>query len=704
MTVKELERKIKEAAKAYYDAESTISDKEYDELVAQYEELTGSPYESVGADTGSDLKKVKHEYKALSLDKTKDAMLIVKHMLKGAATRVIQEIIVMPKMDGSTLQLTYNNGKLEQAITRGDGEIGGDVTFHVPYIKGIPQNIDFKGKLVVRGEVVMSWQEFERINANLPANAEHYKHPRNLATGTLNSKTNEDISVRDIRFKAFDLVYSDSPIARFDERFTFLQSQGISIVPYQVVSNTASDLAEAIVRWTKDAEAGNFEDPLDGLVIALNDQEYAESLPGTEHHPNRLKGFALKWEDETVETVLLNIVWQVGRTGLITPVAEFKPVELEGSTVSRATLHNLDFIKSKDLKIGDRITVYKANKIIPAVDANLDSDQKIIDQPMKWNNVSFDNRYEIPTKCPVCGETTYIQESEGGTHTLICVNPHCTAKKLQKFIHFGERDCMNLKGLSEKKIEFLLSCKYISQLGDLYKLSRKPNILQELRQTPGWGDSSVDNLLQTIEASRKCSFVGFIHAMGIPNIGKGQAKLLKKHLDKIYSDYEEELNDLEMSDSSYDLMGLLFLLECNYDYDFRIIEGFGDVINTSLKDWIAMYLVTPRPEEIENDENIVEVLNLLDELSFTDRRPEMSSGTASLEGKTFVITGAVNHFKNRDEVKEKIESLGGKVTGSVSKNTDYLINNDVTSTSGKNKKAQDLNIPIISEEDFLKMI
>lgn len=711
--MEELVTLLTQASDQYYNNQPQMSDHAYDALFNELLELErqsgvilpNSPTQNVGAQVSSPLRAIKHEYPALSLDKTKD----MTEFPKVFNTRD-QLAVVMWKLDGSTVQLTYNEGKLVLAATRGNGEEGSDITHNAPYIKGIPMTIPFKGKLVVRGEAVMSYTEFDRLNAS----DNTYANARNLANATISVMPgNEDIKNREIHFFAFKLVGGDLnilPTRSFMSDLQFLENNGFAVVEHELADVSADPLKEysaldnVMTRFSNRVE--QFDFPVDGLVVAANDVLFAETLPSTGHHPNALVGYALKWQDEVVETELLDIEFNTTRTGQISLVAVFKPVQLEGTTVERATLHNLNFLHDVLGPLpfrGQKIWVYKANKIIPAIDHAEFSEKTPAQEDI----------IELPSTCPTCGSILTLKQSPSGTENLYCMSDDCPSRKIQEFVHFCERDCMNIKGLSEAKIEFLINHSFIlSAPHELYCMANEYHAINNitnkfgefLTEFDGWGDKAVENLVAAIDKSRNVSFVNFMHAMGIPNVGKGQAKLLKKHLDSIWNEYEEELQR-ELGSEWYDLTGLLFLLRVNHNYDFSVIDGFGDVINTSLCDWIDTNLVNVTGKEILNGENSAWLIYLLDKLTFTDEKPATTDNTSSnITGKTFVITGSVNHFKNRDELKEKIESLGGKTSGSVSKNTDYLINNDVTSTSGKNKKAKELNIPIISEDDFLKMI
>lgn len=702
--IEELVRTLNEASEAYYNGERELmSNYEWDALfdeLLQLEKDTGiilpdSPTQKSGAKPLSNEEE--HEFPARSLDKTKS----IKDAEKWADSR---EIWISWKLDGLTLVATYDDGKLTKLLTRGNGFIGTNVTHLAPVIHGLPLEINIKGHVVVRGEALISYEDFHRVNEKYH---NKYDNARNLASGSMNLHDREEFCNRNIQFVVFRLVYTEKNINSWRKRMELLQNAGFKTVEAEFIENpTEEEILKAVESFKQKVQSFDF--PVDGLVLCYEDNAFSESGPATEHHAKR-EGYAFKWEDETKETVITGIHYETSRTGIITQVAEFEPVRLCGTTISKATIPNHSYRTKKDLKIGDRISVFKANMIIPTIAKNLDESIAFAfdkEDEKHWE------RYNLPKNCPCCQAPSKIDVSKSGVQNLICDNPNCIAKRIKAFVHFCEKDCMDIRGLSEAKMKELVYGGYVTQFADFYKIVREYNQNKDivnnqnesLKEREGWGETSVKNMISAINASRKTDFVSFLHAMGIPNVGKGQAKLLKQHLDEIYPDYEESLiNDLG-NDGSYDLMGLLYLLEVNYDYNFQIINGFGEVINESLKNWIDYYLVEPNPAEINSLSPQAEVICLLDELTFTDKPKEKEKSEALLQGKTFVVTGEVHNFKNRKELQEKIESLGGKVTGSVTSKTNYLINNDVTSTSGKNKKAKELNIPVISEEEFLRMI
>jgi len=671
--MEKLIEKLNNAAKAYYNGNEIMSNYEYDTLydqLLQMEKETGvilpnSPTQKVGTGAVDKLPKVTHEYPAKSLAKTKDYDEFVSAFKKGESKTGCDTAVLMWKLDGSTVQCTYQDGKLITAATRGNGEIGSDITHNAPYIKGLPMTIPYKGKLVVRGEATMSYTEFERINAGL-SEEEQYKNPRNLANATIMLLDSNEMRKREVWFSAFNLVYMDEMPPLFNMRLAELYVQGFNTVELAVCE--LGNLEDVMKEWEK--KVVDYDIPVDGLVAVFNDIAYAETLPGTGHNPHVLGGYAFKWEDETAETILRDIEWSASRTGLLNPVAVFDPVELAGTTVSRASVHNLSYIMDKDLRIGDKITVYKANMIIPQIAENLSTNEER--QKVKVSSAYL----PLGTKCPVCNGDISIHTSEDGeTMTVHCANYHCPAKMIGKFVHFCERDCMNIEGMSEATIERFVKEGFIKEYADIFKLDR---FRSEIIAMEGFGQKSYENLIVATERAKTTDFVSFIHALGIPNIGKGQAKLFNK---EYKGDVVEFFKDVQARKF------------------FQYIDGIGEVIEDNLWRWGNEYLrFIVLPNVKDNDE----IKNLMPLLIF--KKEEESRAEKVLDGLTFVITGDVHHFKNRAELQAKIEELGGKATGSVTGKTSYLINNDVTSTSGKNKKAKELGVPIISEEEFLQMI
>lgn len=716
----ELQRILKKASDAYYNGEELMSNREYDELydeLVALEKETGVIYsdsitQRAGADVVNSLPKVAHEYPALSLAKTKDPAELTKQMKKNAKCR---KSVLMWKMDGSTVVATYDNGKLTKLATRGNGVVGSDITHNAPYIKGLPQKIPFKGHMVARGEAVMTYSEFERINSELPFD-EKYKNPRNLANATISLLDSREMRQREIQFFAFSDVAQIDMKSGFDVRYDDfanrmkeLESMGFQTVEWELVDN--ENIEEAVERWTSKVEHLAF--PVDGLVIASNDAAFAEKQPGTGHNPNNLAGYAFKWEDELVKTTLRDIEWSVGRTGVITPVAVFDPVEVCGTTVSRASLHNLSEMKrilSISPYVGQEIEVFKANMIIPQVD----NGKSIMDLPKIIQAEAFRNVIKHPLECPCCKSALAVKKMMGGSaknpvvvETLNCVNEECPQKQIGAIEHFASRDCMNIVGLSSEKIAFLIGNGYIKNRADIFVQANVANDVgveafvnhngKRLVDEEGWGRTSVANLVEATIKAEKTDFVSFIHSLGIPNIGKGQAKLLRNYIE----DHVKELCPDFNYNNQYPIYSILTDM-FDKEFDFTRIEGFGEVINKSLYEFRDRYVGTatnlPKSYEVEG---------IYDHLDFTsDLLKDKSAKKEGVDliGKTFVVTGDVHVFKNRNELQAKIEELGGKCSGSVSAKTSYLINNDVTSASGKNQKAKQLGIPIISEDDFLEMI
>lgn len=665
----ELIQLLNHASNVYYNTGNEImSNKEYDALYAELKELelqTGisfpdSPTQRVGAEAVSELQKEQHEYPALSLDKTKDITEFPQ--LFNIRDKMA---VVMWKMDGSTLQVTYDNGRLTKAVTRGNGELGSNVTHNAPYIKGLPMTIPAKGHVVVRGEVVMSYTEFERLNQKLPPE-DQYKNARNLANATLSMLDSREMRKRELWFYAFKLVHSDQMIlpATFSSQMLFMANQGINIVECNVVP--VDELEQEMNEFSSRVSELDF--PVDGLVVAANDIVYAEAQPGTGHHPNKLTGFAYKWQDETAETTLVDIVWSASRTGLLNPVAVFEPVELEGTTVTRASLSNVSNVKRLQLRRGNRITVYKANKIIPQVDINLDMDGEL----------TYEESH--PISCPCCGQETSPVFSKDNVEVAVCNNPDCPAKHIGKFVHFASRDCMNISGFNSATIEKFVENGIIKEFADFFTL---PFHKEEIIAMEGLGEKSYQKLVDAAEKARHVSFVPFVTSLGIPGIGKGQSKLLSR-------EYEGDL--MEFFRDAY-----------NRRY-FSTIEGIGEVLEDNIWRWANEYLrfiiFENSPREKIHGVNW-EIADLLKQIEISSEN--VSSG-AALAGMIFVITGSLNHYENRNALVAVIEQNGGKVSGSVSAKTTYLINNDVQSTSGKNKKAKELGVKIISENEFMEIL
>lgn len=644
--IKELVLKLNEASRAYYQEDREImSNREYDalydELAALEKEtgivLAGSPTQHVGYEVLSELEKVPHELPMLSLDKTKSPEALRDWL--GARKGMLSW-----KMDGLTVVLTYRGGSLSQAVTRGNGIIGEVITNNARVFKNLPAKIPFDGELVLRGEAVIRYSDFRKINESIENVDARYKNPRNLCSGSVRQLNNEVTARRNVFFFAFTLVSAQGKELSnsVEENMLWLSELGFEIVPYKMVDGDT--ILDTIAEFAGKITENDF--PSDGLVLIYDDIAYGNSLGTTAKFPRN--SIAFKWADEEAETVLESIEWSPSRTGLINPIAIFDPVELEGTTVSRASLHNLSIMDSLKLGVGDHIKVYKANMIIPQVSENL----------------TGSGSYEVPEHCPACGGRTEIR-MENDVKSLYCPNPFCSAKKVKLFSHYVSRDAMNIDGLSEATLTKMIDKGFLSELYDLYELKQYQSAIVEME---GFGEKSCANLLHSIETSRNTTLPRFVYGLGILNIGAANAKLLCKHF-------------------GYDLTALM---EASVE-NMVEIEGIGEVIAASVRDYF------------DNEHNQKTVGRLLQYLTF-EEMPKESGDSQPLADKIFVITGSVTHFKNRKELKERIEDLGGKVTGSVSKNTSYLINNDNLSNSTKNKKAKELEIPILTEEEFLEMI
>ncbi len=643
--IKELVEQLNQAGKAYYQEDREImSNREYDALydeLAALEKETGitlsnSPTIHVGYEVLSELTKEVHSSPMLSLDKTKD----VDALAEWLGT---QKGLLSWKMDGLTVVLTYRNGVLEKAVTRGNGEIGEVITNNAKTFQNIPSRIPYMGELVIRGEAVIKYSDFEKINATIEDVDARYKNPRNLCSGTVRQLNNQITAERNVHFFAFNLVEgSDVDFQNsIRRRFEWLKELGFEVVEY--VEVTESTIRDAVKDFAARIEENDF--PSDGLVLIYDDVAYGKSLGNTAKFPR--DSIAFKWADELATTHLRYIEWSPSRTGLINPVAVFDSVELEGTSVSRASMHNISILESFQMGEGDEITVFKANMIIPQV----------------AENKTRSGTVKIPEHCPACGAPTEIRQINDG-RALYCTNEFCSAKKIKLFTHFVSRNAMNIDGLSEATIEKFVEEGFIEDLYDLYRL--EPYRMQ-IVTLEGFGEKSYDNLVKAVEASRNTTLSRFLYGLGIANIGVATAKLICKHFK----------NDL----SAIQHAAVEELVE---------IEGIGEIIAES---FVAYF---------QNTDNQNRIQELCKEIQF--EQEQFEEGRQIFAGINFVITGTVTHFANRDEVKALIESKGGKVTGSVTSKTNYLINNDVTSNSSKNKKAKELNIPIISEEDFLKMV
>ena len=642
--IKELVELLNKAEKSYYsEGRELMSNYEYDALydeLGMLEKETGyilsnSPTVNVGYEVLSELPKERHESPMLSLDKTKSPEALAEWL--GS-----QKGLLSWKLDGLTIVLTYDNGQLQKAVTRGNGEVGEIITNNARVFKNVPVTIPFKGKLVLRGEAIITYSDFERINEQIPEADAKYKNPRNLCSGSVRQLNNEITAQRNVHFFAFTLVSAQD--VDFDNsrqrQFEWLKDQGFSVVEYKMV--TKDTILDTIEWFEKTIVTNDF--PSDGLVILYDDIAYGDSLGRTAKFPRNAMAF--KWTDETAETTLREIEWSASRTGLINPVAVFDPVELEGTQVSRASVHNISIVESLKLGIGDRIKVFKANMIIPQIAENLTQSGNL----------------EIPEVCPVCGGKTQIKQVND-VKTLYCINEDCQAKHVKSFAHFVSRDALNIDGLSEATLEKFIQHGFLKNFCDLYHLEK---FRDEIIALDGFGEKSYENLLKSVENSRNTTLPKFIYGLGIANVGLSNAKMIVQALG----------NDIEK------------IIHAGRQ-ELEKIDGVGAVI----ADTFASYF--------ENEKNKEEFYKLLQEMHI-EKAPD-NQNNQILTCKVFVITGSLEHFENRNQLKERIEQLGGKVTGSVTGKTSYLINNDSHSTSSKNKTAAKLGVPVITENEFLEM-
>lgn len=651
--MKELISRLQEAAKAYYAEDREIMsnyeyDALYDELTALEQEtgmtLAGSPTVTVGYEAVEELPKEAHESPMLSLAKTKEREEL-RDWLQG------KDAILSWKLDGLTIVLTYVGGKLAKAVTRGNGEVGEVITNNARTFTNLPLQIPFQGELVLRGEAVITYSDFEKINEEIPEAEAKYKNPRNLCSGSVRQLNNEITAKRKVRFLAFSLVTCKQGKAEGqsepdfenskEKQLEFLEKQGFEVVESKKVN--ADTILDAIEYFAKKIET--YDIPSDGLVLAYCDLEYGKSLGRTSKFPR--DSIAFKWADEIRETTLKEIEWSPSRTGLINPVAIFEPVELEGTTVSRASVHNISIMKALELGIGDRITVYKANMIIPQIAENL----------------TRSGVKDIPNTCPACGGETHIQKVNE-VEVLTCTNEDCQAKKIKSFTLFVSRDALNIDGLSEATLEKFIGKGFIHNFSDIFHLDQYKD---EITQLEGFGEKSYKNLAESIEKARNTTLPRLIYGLGIAGIGLANAKVICRH-------YDYDIEAMKKADKE----------------ELSEIDGIGEVLGEAFSSYFA------------KEENQKQLQALLKELKI-EKQPA-NEEEQNLSGMVFVITGSLEHFTNRNEMKELIEERGGKVTGSVTGKTTYLINNDISSNSGKNKKAKELEIPIISEEDFLKML
>ncbi len=644
LRIKDLTALLGEASKAYYaEGREIMPNIEYDRLYDELEMLeketgvvmAGSPTQKVGYEVLSELPKEIHPEPMLSLSKTKNPDELISWLGDKAA-------LLSWKMDGLTVVLTYNDGKLTKAVTRGNGEVGEVVTANAKTFKNLPLTIPFKGELVLRGEAVIKYSDFEKINSEITDESGKYKNPRNLCSGSVRQLDSAITAKRNVNFIAFALVSADGEDFENsrEKQFEWLKGQGFEVVYYEKIYGAF--LKEAIAGFAGNIEKNDI--PSDGLVLLMDDIAYGQSLGRTAKAPRNAMAF--KWKDELAQTTLREIEWSASRTGLINPVAIFDPVELEGTVVTRASVHNVSIVRTLKLGIGDRITVYKANMIIPQISENLTGSDSVV----------------IPENCPVCGQKTTI-DFGNGVMTLHCENPACPAKQIKGFDLFVSRNAMNIEGLSEATLEKFIDIGMIRQLPDIFDLEKYKKTIVEME---GFGEKSFENLIESINNARKTTLVRFLYGLGIEGIGLANAKMIVKA-------YKGDLEALRRPKKE----------------DLVRIEGIGEI----LADQIIAFFSKAENQQI--------IDRLLSEVVFEEEKQAVG---ADLGGKTFVITGALEHFSNRKELQDLIEGLGGKVAGSVSAKTSYLINNDPASGSSKNKTAKQLGIPIITEKDALDMI
>lgn len=641
--IKELVELLNRASEAYYQkAEEIMSNLEYDRLydeLLRLEKETGmvfsnSPTVNVGYEVVSSLPKEQHASPMLSLDKTKEVGVLADFV--GDRTGILSW-----KLDGLTVVLSYEDGKLVKAVTRGNGQVGEVITANARTFKNIPLSISYKGKLTLRGEAIIKYSDFEKINREIEDADAKYKNPRNLCSGSVRQLNSEITAQRNVNFIAFALISAED--VDFDNsieyQYRWLEEQGFEVVERRTVSGNSME--EAVKYFA--SKVKEYDYPSDGLVLMFDDIEYGLSLGRTAKFPRN--GMAFKWEDEQAETTLKYIEWSPSRTGLINPVAVFEPVELEGTTVSRASVHNVSIMEELKLSEGDRIKVYKANMIIPQISENL----------------TKSGVYNIPDRCPACGEPTEIK-NDNGVRTLYCANRECPAKHIKLYTLFVSRDAMNIDGLSEETLEKFIDAGYIKEFADIFRLDR---YREEIISTPGFGQKSYDNLIDSVDKARNTELHSLIYSLGIPNIGVANAKVICKA-------FGYDINKVRHATAE----------------ELTAIDGIGNKMAEKFCEYFS------------DEDNAAKLDRLLAEVIIAE--PEINSSIQDMEGITFVITGNVEQFANRNAVKDYIEQRGGKVTGSVTSKTDFLINNDALSGSSKNKKAKELGVPIITEDEFLE--
>ena len=646
--IKQLIKDLNNASYAYYNQIPIMPDYEwdkmYDELINLEKEtgivLSNSPTHNVGYSVADELKEVEHNHPMLSLDKTKSVDELIEFIRN-------KDCFLSVKADGLTTSLHYIDGRLIGAETRGDGAKGTECLQNVLTMKNVPQEIPYKGELIIDGETIIGWDTFRKINDKLPEDKK-YKHPRNLVSGSLQLLDSEEAASRNMRFVAWRVIKGFEHKSPSYDLF-LAEQNGFEIIPFVKISKDCSrdDLISVLDDIRVFAKEDNI--PYDGTVMAIDDYKIAESMGRTEKFFRH--SIAYKYEDELFETVLTDIDWNTSKTGLINPVAIFEPVDLNGAITTRATLHNITYIKDMMLGIGDRIRVYRSNMVIPKVHDSIDKS----------------GNFNIPNKCPICGKPTRIVK-ENDSEVLMCENPDCKGKLLGKLVHAANRNALDIENLSESTIEKFINLGWLNSIKDIYHLSDHEDDMKALER---FGKKSVEKLLASIEKSRKTSLEHFLYGLSIPLLGKSASKMISEAVEY---DFDTFISEMTMKGAEY----------------FRYLPGIGDSLISSFNAyWKSHYS---------------EILQLANEFTFETQKSIMSETTNELDGKTFVVTGSVNHYQNREALKADIEAHGGKVVGNISSKTDYLINNDINSTSSKNQKAKSLSIPIISEEDFLKMI